>query len=63
MARVHAPIPALLKTYELMDKIGEEHLYKTNRAAVDAYYLEKGAEEPSPILPPAVDSSGLPATA
>jgi MFS superfamily sulfate permease-like transporter len=30
-------VPGLLMTYELLDKIGETHLYRTNRDAVAAF--------------------------
>ena len=36
MSRAHYPIPESLERYELMDKIGKDHLYATNRDAVDA---------------------------
>ena len=37
IARAHAPVPELLERYELLHLIGENRLYHTNRAAVDAY--------------------------
>ncbi len=37
MSRVHHPIPELLERYELMDAIGKENFYVTNREAVEAY--------------------------
>ncbi|TAH49059.1 MAG: SulP family inorganic anion transporter [Chloroflexota bacterium] len=37
MSRVHHPLPELLERYELLDKIGKEKLYATNRDAVGAF--------------------------
>lgn len=37
MSRVHHPLPELLERYELLDKIGKEKLYATNRDAVEAF--------------------------
>lgn len=56
MARVHHPIPELLKTYELMEKIGEERIYKTNRRAADAFYRETGTQMPNN---PPLSAAGL----
>ncbi len=43
MSRVSDPIPDLLRTYELMDEIGEEHLYVSNREAAAAFDRETHA--------------------
>jgi high affinity sulfate transporter 1 len=51
MSRAHHPIPELLKTYELMEKIGEDRLYRTNRQAADAFYRETGVPPVSPTPP------------
>lgn len=40
LARLHPPVPDLLNTYELMDKIGEDHLFETNRHAAGAFYRD-----------------------
>lgn len=37
MSRASEPIPDLLRTYELMDEIGEEHLFVSNREAAAAF--------------------------
>lgn len=42
MARAEAPVPELLERYGLLDKIGQDRLYATNRAAVEAYCRETG---------------------
>jgi SulP family sulfate permease len=57
MARAHHPVPELLKTYELMEKIGEERLYKTNRSAAEAFYREIGT--PPIASQPPLDTAGL----
>ena len=60
MTRVAPSIHDLLRHYELLDRIGEEHLYRTNQDAVGAYLA---ASPPgTPTAPPAVavaaDGSG-----
>jgi MFS superfamily sulfate permease-like transporter len=57
MTRVHAPVPELLKTYELLEKIGEDRIYRTNRRATDAFYQEMATTPPAPTLPE--DTAGL----
>ncbi len=37
IARAHAPVPELLETYELLELIGTQRLYVTNRDAIEAY--------------------------
>lgn len=37
ITRATAPVPELLHTYELMERIGEEHIFRTNRDAEKAW--------------------------
>jgi high affinity sulfate transporter 1 len=37
IARAHAPVPELLERYELIELIGRERLYRTDREAVEAF--------------------------
>jgi MFS superfamily sulfate permease-like transporter len=57
MSRAYSPVPELLETYDLMEKIGEERLYATNRRAADAFYHEAGTLPFAPKLP--ADTAGL----
>jgi len=43
ITRASEPIPQLLHTYELMERIGEEHLYATNREAANAFQRASGS--------------------
>jgi MFS superfamily sulfate permease-like transporter len=47
ISRASPPVPELLRTYELLEEIGEERLYMTNRDAVAAFYEETG--QPVPV--------------
>jgi sulfate permease, SulP family len=42
LTRASEPVPELLGRYELLDKIGADRLYATNRQAVEAYCRENG---------------------
>ncbi|MBM4465788.1 MAG: SulP family inorganic anion transporter [Chloroflexi bacterium] len=42
LVRAVAPVPELLERYGLLDKIGQDRLYATNRLAVEAYCRETG---------------------
>ena len=42
VARAHAEVRALLRTYDLLERIGEERLYPTNRDSVAAFRRETG---------------------
>jgi SulP family sulfate permease len=42
IARANPPVPELLRTYDLLEKIGTERIYPTNRDAVDAFHRETG---------------------
>jgi MFS superfamily sulfate permease-like transporter len=42
ISRAHHPIPELLEHYELMKEIGKEHMYATNRDAVEAFERATG---------------------
>jgi len=46
LSRVNKPVLTLLKRYELMEQIGENRLYDTNRQALAAYYQEFGKPMP-----------------
>lgn len=46
IARASAPVPELLERYELLDKIGKQRLYTTNRDAIEAFQKETGMSEP-----------------
>jgi high affinity sulfate transporter 1 len=48
-SRVNDPLPDLLERYELLEQIGEEHLYPTNRAAVTAFYAATGKPVPENV--------------
>ncbi len=37
ISRAETPVPALLARYELLEQIGEERLFNTNRSAVEAF--------------------------
>lgn len=50
VARAHAEVRALLRTYDLLERIGEERLYPTNRDSVAAFRRETG--RPSRRRPP-----------
>jgi MFS superfamily sulfate permease-like transporter len=47
ITRANPRVPELLKTYELLDKIGEARLYPTNRDAIDAFSKETGQPVPT----------------
>ena len=49
LSRVIDTLPDLLERYELLDQIGEEHIYPTNRAAVHAFYEETGRPVPDQV--------------
>ena len=49
LSRVNDPLPELLERYELLDQIGEEHIYPTNRATVKAFYAETGNPVPDNV--------------
>jgi sulfate permease, SulP family len=57
LSRAEPPIPDLLKVYGLLEKIGEQRLYITNRDAVNAYIAETGQHlvdiVPSELVVPA----------
>jgi high affinity sulfate transporter 1 len=42
ISRANPHVPELLKTYDLLEKIGQERLYATNRDAIDAFSKETG---------------------
>jgi len=46
VSRVPHPLPETLEHYELLDRIGKNRLYHTNRAAVEAYLRETGTGGP-----------------
>jgi SulP family sulfate permease len=46
MSRANEPIPSLLRKYELLELIGENRLYPTNRHAAAAYRAEQGESVP-----------------
>jgi sulfate permease, SulP family len=47
ISRANPRVPELLKTYDLLEKIGETRLYPTNRDAVDAFSKETGQPAPT----------------
>jgi high affinity sulfate transporter 1 len=53
ISRANEPTVALLAKYHLLDLIGENRLYPTNRHAVDAYRQEHG--QPGPEADPGLD--------
>jgi high affinity sulfate transporter 1 len=56
ISRANEPTAALLAQYHLLDLIGDEHIYPTNRHAVAAYRDEY--DLPSPETGPAREGSG-----
>lgn len=46
ISRANEPIPTLLQRYELLERIGEHHLFATNRLAAAAFYRETGQAVP-----------------
>lgn len=52
LSRACKPIMSLLKQYEMLEQIGENRLYPTNRQAVSAYYHEIGKSLPEEITIP-----------
>src|SRR5262249_39121440 len=51
VARAHSRVRGLLRTYGLLDGIGEGRLYATNRDAVDAFRLatDRGGGVPAAV--------------
>ena len=47
IARAYSPIPELIERYGLMEEIGADRLYPTNRAAIQAFYEETGRQAPA----------------
>jgi high affinity sulfate transporter 1 len=58
ISRASPPIPDLLRTYDLMEEIGEEHLYLTSRDAIDAYHRATGGASPTAVRH-AADGDGI----
>ena len=52
LARAVTPLPELLKRYGLLEKIGKDRFYATNRAAVEAYCRETGQLNARSVLEP-----------
>jgi hypothetical protein len=42
-------LPALLMIYDLLDKIGADHLYLTNRKAVEAFKAQQYSDDASSV--------------
>lgn len=51
VSRAHGSVPDLLERYGLMEEIGEERMYGTNRDAVHAFYDETGRPAPEHSYP------------
>jgi MFS superfamily sulfate permease-like transporter len=49
ISRANSPVPELLRTYKLIEEIGEEYLFVTNRDAVAAFYQETGQPVSTPV--------------
>ena len=49
LSRVNQPTAALLAHYHLLEKIGENRLYPTNRHAIEAFRRETGQGTPEII--------------
>jgi MFS superfamily sulfate permease-like transporter len=52
MARVSEEVRDLLVIYELMEKIGEEHLFASNQFALEAFIQQNKADAGSESTPP-----------
>ncbi|GAB4448721.1 MAG: SulP family inorganic anion transporter [Anaerolineae bacterium] len=48
VSRAKEPVPKLLQRYELFERIGENHLFATNRLAVEACFRDIGQPAPKP---------------
>jgi len=51
LSRTNEPVPALLERYGLLERVGTEHFFPTNRQAWAAF-KEASAGVPSPSSPP-----------
>jgi high affinity sulfate transporter 1 len=58
ISRPSPPVPDLLKNYELLEMIGEDHLYETNRDAVEAFDRVAGGAAARAIGGPEAASVG-----